>query len=120
MKGIIRDSGISTRLTCHTTDHTAVAPLYSYPSVKTLKRKPTKKKRNKKSYPKKPNKRDLLHKDTIDVDNYNKQVKELIIECLHENDKAAIHQPSLIPILVEASKSFPEMKSSKNDWFKKR
>ena len=42
MKGKIRDSGSSTRLTCHTTDHTAVALLYSYPSDKPSKRKPTK------------------------------------------------------------------------------
>ncbi|MCP4744862.1 MAG: hypothetical protein GY874_01800, partial [Desulfobacteraceae bacterium] len=119
MKGLIRDSGISTRLTCHTTDHTAVALLYSYPSDKNPKRKSTKKKRNKKSHSEKPRKRDLLHEDTRYADNYNQKVKELIIDCLHENDKTIIDQPSLIPILVEASKSFPEMKSSKNDWFKK-
>mmetsp|Transcript_19094 Transcript_19094/g.21650 ORF Transcript_19094/g.21650 Transcript_19094/m.21650 type:complete len:148 (-) Transcript_19094:861-1304(-) len=41
MKGNIRDSGISTRLTCHTTDHTAVTLLYSYPSHKPSKRKST-------------------------------------------------------------------------------
>ena len=46
-------------------------------------------------------------------------MRELIKDCLQKNDNSPIDQPSLIPILVEASKSFPELKPSKNDWFKK-
>ena len=76
-------------------------------------------KRNK-PHSKKPRKmRNLLPDNTRYTDDFNQKVKELIIECMHENDKASIDQPSLILILEEASKSFPQMKSSKNDWFKK-
>ena len=46
-------------------------------------------------------------------------MRELIQDCLQNTESAPIDQPSLIPILEEASKSFPELKPSKNDWFKK-
>ena len=120
MKGNIRDSGISTRLTCHTTDHTAVTLLYSYPSHKPSKRKSTITKRKEKPHPKEPRTmRNLIPEDTRYTDDFNQKVKELITDCMQKNDNTSIDQPSLIPILEEASKSFPQLKSSKNDWFKK-
>ena len=61
--------------------------------------------------------RDLADHDIYSAE-YNQKVRELIKDCLQKNDNSPIDQPSLIPILVEASKSFLELKPSKNDWFK--
>mmetsp|Transcript_19094 Transcript_19094/g.21651 ORF Transcript_19094/g.21651 Transcript_19094/m.21651 type:complete len:129 (-) Transcript_19094:512-898(-) len=63
--------------------------------------------------------RNLIPEDTRYTDDFNQKVKELITDCMQKNDNTSIDQPSLIPILEEASKSFPQLKSSQNDWFKK-
>ena len=48
--------------------------------------------------------RDLADNDIYSAA-YNQKVRELIKDCMQKNDNTPIDQPSLIPILIEASKS---------------
>ena len=61
----------------------------------------------------------LLPEDPVHIDEYNVKIKESIANWQQNNENPSIDQPSLIPILQEASKTFPEETPSKNDWFSK-
>ena len=119
----VRNSKVSTRLTCHSTDHTAVSLTYLLPPNDRPQVSSKKKNNHNKSHLKtckRRTKKNLLPEDPNCIKKYNHKVKELIDSWKQEHKTEQKDQPSLTVILKEGSKnSFPNKKASRNEWFNK-